>query len=93
MPSQESQTLVLAASLCVKRTPERVLGHEPAEPLAALDLHDRQQLAVLGLEPLVAGDVDLLELERPRGARCRQDIAGVVAEVAARRVVERHAHA
>jgi hypothetical protein len=53
-------------------------------PLAA-DLHDREPLPVAGLERLVARDVDLLESVPELGP---EHLAGLLAEVAALRVVQ-----
>jgi hypothetical protein len=58
------------------------------ERALAVDLEDRQPLAVARLEPGVAGDVDLAELERPLGSHLLDDRARPVAEMAALRVVE-----
>ena len=53
----------------------------------AVDLDDREQLAVTRLELLVAVDVDLLELEA--GSACAStNRPRALAEVAARRPVE-----
>jgi hypothetical protein len=53
-------------------------------PLAA-DLHDRKPLPVAGLERLVARDVDLLEGVPELDP---EDVPGLLAEVAALRVVQ-----
>ena len=55
----------------------------------ALDLDDRQPLAVPRLELRVAADVDLLQLEPDFRAHLRDDRAGAFAEVAALCVVQR----
>ena len=52
---------------------------------------DRDALEVAGVQPVVAGDVDLLEDERDRGAHALEHGARVVAEVAARPAVEHDA--
>jgi hypothetical protein len=50
----------------------------------AVDLNHRKPLPVCGLEPLITGDVDLVERLT---ARC-QDVSSLVAQRAARRVIE-----
>jgi len=62
-----------------------VVGEDPL----AVDLDDREPLAVAGLELRVARDVDLLELEAELGAELLELPARPVAEVAALCVVER----
>jgi hypothetical protein len=62
--------------------------HEVREGPFAVDLDHRQPLSVASLQLLVAGDVDLLELERLLGKRCSEDTLRSRAEVAAGRVVE-----
>jgi hypothetical protein len=62
--------------------------HEVRECLLAVDLHDRERLAVAGLELWVAGDVDLLELERLLGPHRLQHPPRRRAEVALGSVVE-----
>ena len=58
------------------------------EDALAVELDDREPLAVLGLELRVSRDVDLDELERSLGPRLLEDGAGPFAEVATRRGVE-----
>jgi hypothetical protein len=70
----------LCRQLAPKRTRVDVVDERPL----AVDLHDRKPLAVLRLEPLVAGDVDLLE----RDAGVGENAARPLAEMAAGRVVE-----
>jgi len=55
----------------------------------AIDLDDRDPLAVLRLELRVAVDRDLAQLEAELVARRGHDAAGCLAEMAARRGVER----
>ena len=62
-----------------------VVGEDPL----AVELDDREPLAVAGLELRVARDVDLLELEAELGAELPELPARPVAEVAALCVVER----
>jgi hypothetical protein len=59
--------------------------HVVDETAAPVDLHDRDPLAVGGLELGVAVDRDLLQLEAELVARRRDDAPGRRAEVAARR--------
>jgi hypothetical protein len=61
---------------------------EVRERLSAVDENDRDTLSVAPLELVVAGDVDLLELERNLGADLGEHTSGALAEVALRRVVE-----
>jgi hypothetical protein len=58
------------------------------ETPAAVDLHDRDPLPVLGLERGVAVDRDLSQLEPQLVPRSADDAAGRLAEVAAGRGVE-----
>src|SRR3954465_4687169 len=73
----------------VELAPERVREHEVDERALAVDLDDREPLAVARLELRVARDVDLAQLERPPDAHLADDGARPLAEVAALRVVER----
>jgi hypothetical protein len=65
--------------------------HEVRERALAVDLDDRQPLAIPGLEVRIAGDVDLVELERLLGPHRLQHPPRGSAQVALRRVVERDA--
>jgi hypothetical protein len=69
--------------LC-NRTAERVRVHVIDEPPAAVDLDDRDPLAVRRLELGVAVDRHLPQLEAELVARSGEDPAGGLAEVAAR---------
>jgi hypothetical protein len=62
--------------------------HEVREGTLAVDLDDGQPLSVTSLQLRVAGDVDLLELERLVGTRGLDHPPGRRAEMAASRVVE-----
>ena len=62
-----------------------VVGEHPL----AVDLHHRQPLPVARLEVRVARDVDLHELEAELGPQLLELLPRALAEVAARRVVER----
>jgi hypothetical protein len=67
---------------------ERVRGHGVGERRLAVDLDDRQTLAIRGLERGVAADVDDLELERVLEPHSLHHLERAFAEVAARRVVD-----
>jgi hypothetical protein len=54
----------------------------------AVDLDDRDPLPVLGLEPRIAVDRDLPQVEAELGPRGADYAAGGLAEMAARRRVE-----
>jgi hypothetical protein len=75
--------------LCGQTAAERVRVDVVGEDPLAVDLDDREPLAVAGLELRVAGDVDLLEREAELGAELLELLARPVAEVAALCVVER----
>jgi hypothetical protein len=66
--------------------PERRFVEVVDEGAGAVDLHDRQPLAIRGFEALVAGDVDLLVLEAQLLAQPLQLGPRAVAERAPRRV-------
>jgi hypothetical protein len=74
-----------------KASPETRLVDEVCERLLPVDLDDRQPLAIAGFELGVAGDVDLLELERNRLCNGGQRLARAFTKVAAGRVVENDA--
>jgi hypothetical protein len=54
----------------------------------AVDLHNRQPLAILSLEPGIPADVDLFELEVCFFADLFENRASAFAEVAALRVIQ-----
>ena len=58
------------------------------EPAPAVDLHDGQPCAVLGLEGSVSGDVDLAQVEAELLPELRDHAAGALAQVAARSVID-----
>jgi hypothetical protein len=58
------------------------------ETAPPVDLHDREPLAVLGLEGRVAGDVDLAEVEAELALQVADHAAGALTQVAARSVVD-----
>jgi hypothetical protein len=70
--------------LC-NRFPERVGVHVIDETAPAVDLDDRDPLAVPGLELGIAVDRHLPQLEAELVARSRDDAPRRLAEVAARR--------
>jgi hypothetical protein len=63
--------------------------HEVDERLPAVDLHDREQLAVTGLQLRVAVDQDLVEVEAELVPQRDDRLASALAEMAARRAVQR----
>ena len=58
------------------------------EPAPAVDLHDRQPLAVFRLERLVAGDVHFPQVETELLLELGDDAAGPLTQVAARGVID-----
>ena len=68
---------------------ERIRGHEVRKRALTIDLDDRQELAVARLELRIASDVHEIELELEVGTSLAHDFERTLAEVAARRVVER----
>ena len=68
-----------------KRPAQRIRVDVMDETPPAVDLHDRDPLAVRRLEPGIAVDGDLPQLEAELVARRRDDAPGRLAEVAARR--------
>jgi hypothetical protein len=81
-------TYVSSRASTREAAPEPRLVDEVREGSRAVDLDDWQPLAVLRLQLGVAGDVDLLELERNRLRDGGQRFARAFAKVAARRVIE-----
>jgi len=67
---------------------ERIRLYEVDERAVSVDLDDRQPLPVACFQLAVAGDVDLLELERQLRADVLQNLPRAVAEVAAAGRVE-----
>ena len=63
---------------------QRVRVHEERERLLAVDLDDRDALAIAALQVGIPGDIDLLEVERDVGADLLENPARALAEVAAR---------
>jgi hypothetical protein len=66
----------------------RIRRHEVDERALAVDLDDRQELAVAGLELGVAVDQDLVQLEAKLVSELGQNLAGTLAEVAPLRPVQ-----
>src|SRR5437763_7863734 len=85
---KDSRTLVFGATLCGEAPPEALRLDVVDEPSLAVDLHDREQLAVAGLELGVAGDVHLAEVEVELLAQRGELRPRPLAEVAPLRVVE-----
>ena len=82
-----SQSPVSGVRLC--EPPAESIGrHEVDERLLPVDLDDREQLAVAGLELRVAVDQDLLQLEAELVPERRDGLARTLAEVAPLRAVE-----
>jgi hypothetical protein len=75
--------------LCGHFSAERLPIDVVDEGALAVDLHDRQPLAVSRLQLGVAADVDLVEVEGHLAADLFEDPTGALAEVAALRVVQR----
>jgi hypothetical protein len=73
--------------LC-NRTAERVRVHVVDESPTSVDLDDRDPLAIFRLEPGVAVDRDLAQLEADLAPRRADDTAGRLAEMAAGRGVQ-----
>ena len=67
---------------------ESIGRHEVDERALAVDLDDREQLAVASLELRVAVDQDLFQLEAKLVPERRYRLAGTLAEVAALRAVQ-----
>jgi hypothetical protein len=73
--------------LC-NRAAERVRLHVVRKTAPAVDLHDRDPLPVGALQPLVAADVDLPQLELQLPSQAREDGPRALAQVAVLRVVD-----
>jgi hypothetical protein len=74
--------------LC-NRGPERIGLQVVRETPSAVDLDDRDPLAILRFERLVAADVDLAEIELELALELPQLCDRAVAQVTALRVVDR----
>ena len=82
-----SQSLLLSPSLCDPAA-KSIRLDEVRESSFAVDLDDRQPLAVPGLEVEISPDVDLCQLELQLGTKALDDSARGGTEVAAFGVVE-----
>jgi hypothetical protein len=71
---------------------ESLLMDVVGEDALAVDLDDRQPLAVTSLELRVADDVDFFQLERTAGTHAVEHVPSPLAEVAAGRGEERDAN-
>jgi hypothetical protein len=69
-------------------SPQGIRLHEVDECLLSIDLDDREQLAVAGLEVGVAVDQDLLELETELVTERGDGLARTLAEVTALRRIQ-----
>jgi hypothetical protein len=74
--------------LCGYFATKSIWIHVINESALAVDLHDRQPLAILRLEPRNSADVDLVELEVGPFAHLFESRARAFAEVAALRVIQ-----
>ncbi len=80
---------MVRAGVCAgQAAPKRGFVHEVHERALAVDLHDRQPLAVTRFQLGVAGDVDLAELEIRVLTDGDERLPRALAEVTARGVVE-----
>ena len=70
------------------RTPERVELYVVRKAPPAVDLDHGQPFPVFGLEGGIAGDVDLAQVEAELLMELRNDAAGLLAQMAARGVVD-----
>ena len=82
------QAALPSASLCGQLPHQRVARNVVDERALAVDLDDRQPLAIPPLELGVAPDVDLLDLELDVTSHVGDRRPRAVAEMAAGRVVE-----
>ena len=74
--------------MCGYFAPKSIWIHVIDESPLAIDLHNRQPLAILRLEARIPADVDLVELEVSLFADLFEDRARAFAEVAALRVIQ-----
>src|SRR5207302_7424386 len=85
---KELRTPVFRATLCSEAAPEPLRLDVIDERADAVDLHDGDQLTIARLELLVAGDVDLAQVELELGAQLVELRPRALAEVAALRAIE-----
>jgi hypothetical protein len=71
--------------------PKRILGDRVDKRPLAIDLDDREPLTVRALQPGIAGDVDLDQLEVPVATDGRNDLTRPIAQMTPGRVEERDA--
>src|SRR5207245_7827447 len=83
---RENRRSGLCGTLCSQPAAQHIREDVVGEQPLAAELHDREELAVRGLEVGVATDVDLDELEAQLVAEPRQLLARALAQVAALRV-------
>ena len=74
--------------MCGYFAPKSIWIHVIDESPLAIDLHNRQPLAILRLEARIPADVDLVELEVGLFADLFENHARAFAEVAALRVIQ-----
>ena len=74
--------------MCGYFATKRIWIHVVDESALAIDLHNRQPLAILRLEPWIPADVDFLELEVGLFADLFENRARAFAELAALRVIQ-----
>jgi hypothetical protein len=74
--------------LCGYFAPKSIWIHVIDESALAVDLHNRQPLAILRLEPRIPADVDLVELEVGLFSDLFENRARAFTEVAALRVIQ-----
>ena len=74
--------------MCGYFAPKSIWIHVIDESPLAIDLHNRQPLAILRLEPRIPADVDLMEFEVGLFADLFENHARAFAEVAALRVIQ-----
>jgi hypothetical protein len=74
--------------LCGYFAPKGIWIHVIDESALAVDLHDREPLAILRLEPGIPADVNFIEFEVDLLADLFENRARAFAEVAALRVIE-----
>ena len=74
--------------MCGYFAPKSIWIHVIDESPLAIDLHNRQPLAILRFEPRIPADVDLFELEIGLLAHLFENRARAFAELAALRVIQ-----
>ena len=74
--------------MCAYFATKSIWIHVIDESALSVDLHNRQPLAILRLEPWIPADVDFLELEVGLFADLFENRARAFAELAALRVIQ-----